>query len=540
VNFPLSSHSSYKEALFMGSKKLQVWLPVLFALVMIVGMMIGFKLREKTSQLFSLRGKDEVEEVLDLVQSRYVDNISSDSLKNSVIDEILSKLDPHSVYIPPEELNYANEDLEGNFKGIGVEFQQFNDTVNVINVLKDGPADKAGVKVGDMIIKVNDTVNLVKKDADQIRKALRGPGGSKVVVTVLRGNQQKKLEISRGTIPLPSLDAAYMIAPKTGFIHLNKFSETTYEEFMSSLEKLQKQGMEKLILDIRGNGGGLLNEAVQIADEFLDDDKLIVYTKGTHVTKQEYNAKREGLFEKGKLVLLIDETSASASEVLAGALQDWDRATIIGRRSFGKGLVQEQYQLSDGAALRLTVARYYSPLGRNIQKPYTGGRKKYYEDFYNRYNSGELVHGDTAVPVGKPFKTPGGRTVYGGGGITPDIFVGVDSGKLDKNIASLYTKNTLQNFIYRYYVSNINTFSKFKDPEGYYSQFSFGENEWKQLNSFAMKDSINLQNVPQKDKMETLERMKTMMARQIWRYEGFYEVNNQTDKAVKKALEVLK
>jgi carboxyl-terminal processing protease len=524
----------------MGSKKLQVWLPVLFALVMIVGMMIGFKLREKTSRLFSLKGKDEIEEVLDLVQTRYVDNVSADSLKNSVIDEILSKLDPHTVYIPAEELNYANEDLEGNFKGIGVEFQQFNDTVNVINVLKNGPAEKAGVKVGDMIIKVNDSISLVKKDAEQVRKALRGPEGSQVVITVLRAGQPRNLTISRGTIPLPSLDAAYLIAPKTGFIHLSKFSETTYEEFMSALESLQKQGIDKLILDIRGNGGGLLNEAVQIADEFLDDDKLIVYTQGTHVNKMEFKAKREGLFEKGKLVLLIDETSASASEVLAGALQDWDRATIIGRRSFGKGLVQEQYQLSDGAALRLTVARYYSPLGRNIQKPYAGGRKKYYEDFYNRYNSGELLRGDTSIPAGKAYKTPAGRTVYGGGGITPDVFVGVDSGKLDKNISALYTKNTLQNFIYRYYVSNMGTFNKFRDPAAYYSNFRFGENEWRQLTNFAARDSIRLQDVPANDKAETLERMKTMMARQIWRYEGFYEVNNQTDKAVKKALEVLK
>jgi carboxyl-terminal processing protease len=524
----------------MGSKKLQVWLPVLFALVMIVGMAIGFKLREKTSMLFSLKGKDEVQEVLDLVKSRYVDNVSADSIKNAAIDEILSKLDPHSVYIPSEQVNYVNEDLEGNFKGIGVEFQQFNDTVNVINVIKDGPADKAGVLVGDMIIKVNDTASLVKKDADQIRKLLRGPADSKVVVTVLRNNEQKKLTISRGTIALPSVDAVYMIEPKVGFIHLNKFSETTYAEFMSSLEKLQKQGMEKLILDIRGNGGGLLNEAVQIADEFLDDEKLIVYTQGVHVPKFEYRAKREGLFEKGKLVLLVDETSASASEVLAGALQDWDRATIIGRRTFGKGLVQEQYQLSDGAALRLTVARYYSPLGRNIQKPYTGGKKKYYEDFYKRYSNGELIYGDTSAPVGKAFKTPGGRTVYGGGGITPDVFVGVDSGKLDKNISLLYAKGTLQNFIYRYYVSNLSTLSKFKDPGSFSSQFTFGDNEWKQLNAFASKDTINLQTVPAKEKAETLERMKTMMARQIWRYEGFYEVNNATDKAIKKALEILK
>lgn len=524
----------------MVSKKLQVWLPVLFALVMIVGMMIGFKLREKTSQLFSLKGRDELQEVIELVRSRYVDNVNADSLKDAAIEEVLSKLDPHSVYIPASELTYANEDLKGNFKGIGVEFQQFNDTVNVINVVKDGPADKAGVKIGDMIIKVNDTLSLVKKDADHIRKALRGAEGSKVDVTVLRGSEQKKLTISRGTIPLPSLDASYMIAPKTGYIHLEKFSETTYEEFMEALENLQKQGMDKLILDVRGNGGGLLNEAVDIADEFLSDDKLIVYTQGLHAKKYEYKARRDGLFETGKLVLLVDETSASASEVLAGALQDWDRATIIGRKTFGKGLVQEQYQLSDGGALRLTVARYYSPLGRNIQKPYTGGKKQYYEDFYKRYSNGDLVHGDTVAPAGKPFKTPSGRIVYGGGGIAPDFFVGVDTGKMDKNISSLYTKGTLQNFIYRYYVNNMSAFSKFKDPSSFATEFNFGEQEWQQLSSFATRDSINLSTVSQKDKMETLQRMKTMMARQIWRYEGYYEVSNQNDKAIKKALEVLK
>jgi carboxyl-terminal processing protease len=527
----------------MGSKKLQVWLPVLFALVMVLGMVIGFKLREKTSSIsgfLKLNKKNAVQEIFDLVQSRYVDDITTDSLTNTVIEEILAKLDPHSVYIPAEDLKFANEDLQGNFQGIGVEFQVFNDTVNVINVIKDGPSDKAGLKIGDMIVTVDDSINLVKKEADQIRKALRGTADSKVQVTIIRNGKSQKITIKRGTIPLPSVDASYMIAPKIGFIHLSKFSETTYEEFMFSMENLQKKGMDKLILDLRGNGGGFLNEAVQMADEFLDGNKLIVYTQGSHIKKTEHNARRDGLFETGKLVILVDESSASASEVLAGALQDWDRATVIGRRSFGKGLVQEQYQLSDGAALRLTVARYYTPLGRNIQKPYSQGRDKYQEEVYNRYSNGELIHGDTTTPVGKPYKTPSGRIVYGGGGITPDIFVGADSGKLDKTISSLYTKGTLQNFIYRYYVSNMGSFSKFKDPVSFSSQYSFGESEWNQLKTFAAKDSIDLAKVPAKDKAETLERMETLMARQMWRYEGFYEVYNQTDKIVQKALEVLK
>jgi carboxyl-terminal processing protease len=527
----------------MGSKKLQVWLPVLFALTMIVGMVIGFKLREKTGTVAGFLDRDKrnpVQEILSLIQSKYVDDISTDSLSGTVIENILAKLDPHSVYIPADQLRLANEDLQGNFHGIGVEFQVINDTVNVINVLKDGPSYKAGIMVGDLMVKVNDTINLVKKDGDKIRMALRGPKNSEVTVTVIRKGQPKKIMITRGVIPLPSVEASYLIAPKTGFIHLGKFSETTYEEFMFSLEQLQKQGADKLILDLRGNGGGFLNEAVQIADEFLDEDKLIVYTQGSHVKKEEYRARREGLFEKGKLVILVDESSASASEVLAGALQDWDRATIIGRRSFGKGLVQQQYELSDKAALRLTVARYYTPLGRNIQKPYSQGKQKYQEELLDRYSNGEIIHGDTSKHTGKPYTTPGHRIVYGGGGITPDIFVGIDSGKLDKSISALYSKSILQNFIYRFYVNNAAYFNQFKGPVAFSNQYQFGENEWKQLEAFAARDSVNLSTVPAKDKTETLQRMETLMARQIWRYEGFYEVNNLTDKVIQKALEVLK
>ncbi len=526
----------------MGSKKLQVWLPILFALVMILGMSIGFKLRENAGAMsfFKISKQTPVQEVLELIDARYVDKLTNDSLSQTAIEQILEKLDPHSVYIPASDLKYANEDLEGNFEGIGVEFQVFYDTVNVVNVLKDGPSFKAGLQVGDKIVKVNDTINLVKSNPEKIRRSLRGPRGSEVKVTIVRSGQLKNFTISRGTIPLPAVDAAYIIQPKTGYIHLGKFSETAYEEFMQSLEKLQKSGIDKLILDLRGNGGGFMKEAVQIADEFLDDDKLIVYTQGNHVKKQEERARREGLFEKGKLVILIDETSASASEVLAGALQDWDRATIAGRRSFGKGLVQEQYQLSDGSALRLTVARYYTPLGRNIQKPYTQGRAKYEEELMERYHNGEVVYGDTSKHQTQPYKTPGGRTVYGGGGITPDVFVGADSGQMDKTIASLYRKGTLSNFIYNYYVANLSMFNKFKDPISFSKQFDFGETQWTALKNFAAKDSIQLDNVSLTDKSETLQRMEMLMARQIWRSEGYYQVYNQTDKAIKKALDILK
>lgn len=527
----------------MQRKKLQIWLPVLFSLTMILGMIIGFKLREDVrgvSGFLKMSKQSSVQEVLNLVNARYVDEIPEDSLTQTAIQQILEKLDPHSAYIPAGLLKYANEDLEGGFEGIGVEFQLFYDTVNITNVLKDGPSEKAGLMVGDKMVKVNDTINLVKKDFNQIRKWLRGPRGSTVKVTVVRGGQLKDFTITRGTIPLPAVSTAYIIAPKLGFIHIDKFSETTYEEFMQSLEKLQKNGMDRLIVDLRGNNGGYMNEAVEIADEFLDGNKRIVYTQGSKIKKQEYRAKREGLFEKGRLVILIDETSASASEVLAGALQDWDRATIVGRRSFGKGLVQEQYQLSDGSALRLTVARYFTPLGRNIQKPYTQGRAKYEEELMERYHNGEVIHGDTSKHNSKPYKTPAGRTVYGGGGITPDVFVGADPAIFDKNIAALYRKGTLNNFIYTYYVNNSSSFKKYTDPVSFANQFSFGELHWNQLKNFAAKDSINLNTVSAKNKAEILQKMELIMARQIWRNEGYYQVSNQTDKAVKKALEILK
>jgi carboxyl-terminal processing protease len=302
---------------------------------------------------------------MDLVRSNYVDPVNTDTLTEEAVQAMLTHLDPHSVFIPAMHLSAINEDLQGNFEGIGVEFHIIRDTVNVVNVLPDGPSDKAGLKVGDKFLKVGDsTVTGKTISAERIKRLLRGQGGSKVTVLLLRDKLQQSSIITRGTIPLYSVDAAYMINPQTGFIHLNKFSGTSYEEFMEAMERLQKQGMTKLIFDLRDNGGGILGEAVDIVDEFLDENKMIVYTKGDKQDKYEYRCKRPGLFEKEKVVILVDEGSASASEVVAGALQDWDRAIIIGRRTFGKGLVQEQYQLSNGAALRLTVARYYTRKGR--------------------------------------------------------------------------------------------------------------------------------------------------------------------------------
>ncbi|MBP6687433.1 MAG: S41 family peptidase, partial [Lacibacter sp.] len=418
----------------MNKKKVQVWLPVLLSVSIITGMFFGYKLRDNMGSFapsfFGRSKPNPVQEILELVKQKYVDTVSTDSLGQFAIQDVLSQLDPHSVYIPPVELQTVNEDMQGNYQGVGLEFGMLNDTLHVLYVMPKGPSEKAGLQVGDRIITANDsTISGKKRKSDDIRKIFRGPKGTQLYVSLIRNNKPVTLTIQRGIIPVKSVDAAYLIEPGIAYIRIIKFSATTYEEFMQNLERLQKEGMKQLILDLRGNGGGMLDDAVQMADEFLDGNKEIVYTEGKSYPKQSYAARRPGLFEEGKLILLLDEGSASASEVLAGALQDWDRATILGRRSFGKGLVQEQFSLSDGSAVRLTVSRYFTPIGRSIQKPYTRGDKSSYKsEVIERLTNGELFHGDSASHNGKQYKTKiKGRLVYGGGGISPDVYVPVDS-----------------------------------------------------------------------------------------------------------------
>jgi carboxyl-terminal processing protease len=369
---------------------------------------------------------------------------------------------------------------------------------------------------------------------------IRGKGGTTVKLTVFRDSSTKYYNVVRGTIPLPSLDAAYMMENGIGYIKLNKFSETTYKEFMQAFDKLKAQGMQKLMLDLRGNGGGFITQAVNIADEFIEGDKLIVYTQGNNVKRQDYRANKEGVFEKGKLAVLVDELSASASEIVAGALQDYDRATIIGRRTFGKGLVQEQYGLSNGSAIRLTVARYFTPMGRSIQRPYDKGKKVYMEELLQRYESGEMISPDSFhVDTKKTFKTRGGKTLYGSGGIMPDVFVPIDTSVFTRSVTKLYLEGRFNNFVYQYYMNNRSQFDQYKTPTDMAKGYQNTADAWNKLVNFAQQDSINLAKIPEEDKKRIQQRIRAYLAKLKWRTQGFYEMYNTDDPIVLKAKQVL-
>lgn len=406
----------------MQANKKKGVLRLLIGTMLIAGTLTAglFLLGNRTAGLFKLGAIDPSAQALELIRTHYVDPVSLDSLRNLPLDSILLKLDPHSVYLPPASLRIADEELAGHFAGIGIEFNRIRDTVTVAFLMAESPSIKAGLKTGDQLLAI-DTRSLTdpRLSLDSIRMLARGPVGSTANLTIRRNGIPMKCSIRRSEIINPAVAASCLIDDTTGLIKLTRFSEKSYREIMIALEGLQQKGMRALILDLRGNGGGFLQEAVALADEFLSDDRLIVYTAGAHQKKRSYACKRPGLFETGSLTILIDEFSASASEVLAGALQDWCRAKIVGRRSFGKGLVQEQYALSNQGAIRLTVARYYTPLGRCIQRPYLGDRSAYLNEVLNNHDQPDALRNKTS----RVFSNPCGDSLYAGGGIQPDLYV---------------------------------------------------------------------------------------------------------------------
>lgn len=526
----------------MTTKKINIWLPLLFSLTMIIGMFFGYKMRDTMpgKKFFSMQKANSVQEIADLLNSRYVDKVDMQNLTDTAIEAILSKLDPHTVHIPAKELEAINDDIKGSFVGIGIMYNMHADSLNVIQVVANGPAEKAGVLVGDIILKAGDsTLSGNKSSTDKIRNVLHGTNKSTIALNIIRDKKLISTTVTRGSIAVPSVDAHYMIDAKTGYIKVNRFTTQTYKEFMLSLIDLKKQKMQSLVLDLRDNGGGILEEAIEIADELLAGDKLITYTEGLHSPKKEYRCRRDGQFETGNVVVLADEGSASASEVLMGALQDWDRAKIVGRRSFGKGLVQEQYDLSDRSALRLTVARYYTPLGRSIQRSYKNGSKSYYEDVSKRF-----VHGGIADSLNndttKLFTTKAGKKLFGGGGISPDYFIALDS-NINFNLnRKLILKNTIGDLGYQYYLQNKVALNQYKNAKDFVNQFTVTNKEWDFFTTLAKQDSIDIGGITTKEKQFLNTNIKNAIARQLFRAEGLAIAENKEDKAVLKALEILK
>lgn len=529
-------------------RKLKVFLPLLFSVVLALGMFIGFKLRDKEgykAAYFLPPGRmSTLQEIISLIGLKYVDSVDATDMKKDAVQGILNHLDPHSVYIPPAQLAEVNEDLEGNFSGIGVEFGILKDTVNVMSVISGGPSETAGLQTGDKIIRVNDSLVAGNHiTATRIKTLLRGPDRSTVRVTVLRGEELKPFTIRRGVIPLHSVDASYMIAEGIGYIRLNRFASNTYGEFMDAVSDLQKAGLKKLIIDLRQNPGGYLDAAVKIADELLDGRKLIVYTEGKQYPRTDYTCLKAGVFEKGPLAILVDEGSASASEILSGAVQDWDRGAIIGRRTFGKGLVQEQYALNDGGALRLTVARYYIPSGRCIQKPYADGREAYREDIMDRYEHGELTNADSThfSDTTRYYTQVKHRRVYGGGGIMPDIFVSIDTARMNRLMSSLYSGNLFYDFAYQYYSHHTSDFASYHDATDFADHFIAGDELWSSFVRYAEGRGIRQMNhISPQDAKEAKMRIKALLARQRWNNNGFYQVMNRRDSSVLRAVETLR
>ena len=480
----------------------------------------------------------------------YVDTVDEDRLVENAIIGMLQQLDPHSTYNNAEEVKAMNEPLQGGFEGIGIQFQMMEDTLLVIQPVSGGPSEKAGILAGDRITQVNDTaIAGVKMSTEDIMRRLRGPKGSKVRLGVVRRGMPSLLHftVQRDKIPIYSLDASYMIAPRIGYIRINRFGLTTHDEFIKALTRLQRQGMKDLLLDLQGNGGGYLNAAIDIANEFLGQKQLIVYTEGRAAKRSDFSAKGNGRLRQGRLVVLVDEYSASASEIVAGAIQDWDRGVVVGRRTFGKGLVQRPIDLPDGSMLRLTIARYYTPAGRCIQKPYGGEgdemQEQYAKDLLNRFNHGELMHADSIhFPDSLKYRTRRlHRTVYGGGGIMPDFFVPIDTSRYTDYHRDLVAKGVIIRSTTGYIERHREELKrKYKDFNSFNQKFLIGDAFMADLRALADKENIPYDPSQYARSLPLIKaQLKALIARDLWDTSAYYQVMNATNESVRQALHVL-
>lgn len=499
--------------------------PIVGAVSLVVGIILGSTFFGRSFSKVSLNASNsKFNEILSHIKRSYVDEVSIDSLANYGIDKMLEKLDPHTSYLPPQDAQLAQSELQNGFDGIGVEFNIFNDSLYVISALAGGPSEAVGIQSGDIIIQANET-KLVGKTLNNniVFKNLRGPRNSLVKLTLIRKGFPKPLifNVKRDKIPTYTVDAAYMMPDKkTGFIKVNRFGESTYEEFKTQLSNLKSKGMSQLIIDLRGNPGGYMDRATDMVDELVGGTGVIVYTKGKDpANNYKVDAGKKGIFESGKIVVLVDEGSASASEIVSGSLQDYDRATIVGRRTFGKGLVQAPISLSDGSELRLTISRYYIPSGRSIQKPYTlGKQEEYMEDLMNRQQHKEYLVKDSIKYNQKlKYKTKAGKVVYGGGGITPDIFIPQDTTYYTPYLFSLFGKNVFRDFTIKYVSANRDRLTKM-GFENYLSSFNIDESilvDFKKNGAIAGVEYNEKEYQRSKNFIQT--QLKAGIARSIWK-----------------------
>lgn len=518
----------------------QIRLPLVLCIGLAAGVFIGSSFNAQKPSRDVTKDVQKLREVLTYIDTKYVDDITTDKLVDESIRHLLSKLDPHSHYIPASDRVAANEELRGNFDGIGVEFNIFQDTIMVVTPLSGGPSEKLGIRSGDKIIKVDDeNVASIGITTQDVMRLLKGPRGSEVKVTILRGKQTFDYNIVRDKIPQFSIDVSYMVDSEIGYIKLNRFSATTYEEFSKALIKLKDQGMKKLILDLQGNGGGYMSMAIDLADEFLSEGKKIVYTDGKDKRLNTNAAStNRGNFENGDLIILVNEGSASASEILAGALQDNDRALIVGRRTFGKGLVQNPFDLSDGSELRLTISRYYTPSGRSIQKPYDD-EEEYSLDLIERYKNGEFFSADSIkLNDSLKYKTANGRSVYGGGGIMPDYFVPLDTTMNSHFLNALYSSLSIYEYAFNYAHHNKEKLES-NGFETFRKNFVVTDAMLNELIAIGQRNKVkpDYQDLKRNKKIFQLH-VKAQIARRIWGNDGLFPIINETNEIFLQSLKL--
>ena len=521
--------------------------PLIIAISLIIGIVLGYYIipSKESKATFVSSSKTALAQkfayIMDLIEDDYVDEIDFDSISDNFILSFLQQLDPHSTYLTTSQFKTEQESLDGGFEGIGVQYRIIDDTIAVIQPVKGGPSQKAGIMAGDRIVTVNDTLWAGKKiDNNDVMRLLKGKKGSKVKLGIKRQGIGKLIafEVRRDIIPTYSVDYFGMIDSKTGYIRLSQFSQTTSEEVNRALNDLLRRGMKQLVFDLRGNGGGYLEQAYKVADEFLPSGDLIVYTQGRKRDRNDLFATRGGMFEKGKLIILIDELSASASEIVSGAMQDNDRAMIIGRRTFGKGLVQEQKLLPDGSAVRITVSRYHTPSGRSIQRPYISGNPdQYFEDFINRYATMSKGDKDTiAHPDSLKFKTKKGRFVYGGGGIEPDIELPYYNYKKSEFYTQVLRKGLLYKYCFDYVDKHRNIFKKYSDGDDYMNNFTIEQGLYESMIEYAIKNGVKEEIPKGKEKAEIMLLMKAYIAQSLYEDKYYYSIFLKLDDDLQKAI----